>query len=111
MAVQLLLDWFWERDQWQTFPLERDQLVLLGRHLDCHLVIPLPAVSRRHHDLEWDGCRVLLRNRGRSRNGIWLNDRRVYGGIAVLRLGDTLRISAARFRLRVPVQVEPAWVA
>ena len=108
--MQLLLDGFMRSKEWQTFALERDQLVEVGRSRARHIVIPLATVGRWHLDLQWDGCRVEFRNRW-SANGFWVNDQRVTWDSGVLRLGDTLRVCEAHFQLRVPVRVEPAWFA
>ena len=102
---------FWEGEQLQTFALERDQLVVVGRHSPCQIVIPFTSVSRQHLDLQWDGCRVLVRDL-HTRGGSYLNNRQICGNNGdVLRPGDTIRIVDARLRLRVPIAVEPPWLA
>lgn len=55
-------------------------------------------VSGVHGLLEWDGSAVLVSD-GPSRNGFWLNDRRLAAGERCrLQAGDTLRFSSAEDR-------------
>ena len=57
--------------------------VLLGRSSDCHLLVPEPAISRRHASLHfeggewavWDGDGAQA-----SSNGVWVKTRRMWVG-------------------------------
>ncbi len=89
--------------------------MLLGRndppniHVDIDLepqeMGDIPMVSRRHAELSWAECRLMLRDLG-SNNGTWVNDQRLPspgrgqpGEPAELHAGDAVRI--ANIELRV----------
>jgi pSer/pThr/pTyr-binding forkhead associated (FHA) protein len=73
--------------------------VLVGRHSDADLRLPLPDVSRRH-------CRLTFVNGGwivrdlNSLNGVTLNGAPT-GPVTPLKSGDTLRIGAVTFAVDV----------
>jgi pSer/pThr/pTyr-binding forkhead associated (FHA) protein len=73
--------------------------VLVGRHSEADVRLPLPDVSRRH-------CRLLFRDGAwhvldlKSLNGVFVNDEPVAN--AVLRHGDTLRVGGFLFAVELP---------
>ena len=68
--------------------------VVIGRTDEAGLVVPDPEVSRRHARLETENDVLYLRDLG-SRNGTFLNGRRVVDSIEV-RAGDAIDIGATR---------------
>jgi pSer/pThr/pTyr-binding forkhead associated (FHA) protein len=74
--------------------------VIVGRHSDADVRLPLPDVSRRHCRFVWrDGTwRVFDMN---SLNGIFVNDERVTE--RVVRNGDAVRIGGFTFRVQFPL--------
>jgi pSer/pThr/pTyr-binding forkhead associated (FHA) protein len=78
--------------------------VLVGRHSDMDVRLPLPDVSRRH-------CRFVFTNSGwqvvdlNSLNGVHLNGKRV--AHATLRNGDRLRIGGFLFEVEMPARTRP----
>jgi hypothetical protein len=95
----------------QPIPLAQP-VTLLGRGLDCHVVITDRRTSRRHAEISLHtdntpasasteaGAGLALRDLG-STNGTWLNGQRL---VAPERLhdGDTIEIGGARFTFRDP---------
>jgi pSer/pThr/pTyr-binding forkhead associated (FHA) protein len=79
--------------------------MILGRHSQCDVHLPLPDVSRRH-------CRVLFEDGqwfiedGDSLNGIFVNNRRVKR--EVLRLNDCVRIGGYTFVVRPAGEIDHA---
>jgi pSer/pThr/pTyr-binding forkhead associated (FHA) protein len=79
--------------------------MVLGRHSQCDLHLPLPDVSRRH-------CRVLFEHGqwfvedGESLNGIFVNNKRVKR--AELKLNDCVRIGGYTFVVRPAGDVDQA---
>jgi pSer/pThr/pTyr-binding forkhead associated (FHA) protein len=71
---------------------------VLGRDLDLHVCLEFPTVSRRHASIRIGPDRALLHDLG-SKNGTWLNGRRV-AAAAELSDGDEIRLGSLRLRLR-----------
>src|SRR5437660_142109 len=75
----------------QTIPLTNDKVVI-GRDPDCHIVIPVNAVSRKHAVVVRDARDFAIEDL-KSRNHTYLNDRMIEPGIKVkLKDGDKVRI-------------------
>jgi predicted component of type VI protein secretion system len=72
----------------------------IGRGVGVDILIDDRKVSRRHAALELDDGRVLLADAG-SRNGTWLNDRRV-SGVVELHDGDLIRFGHVELRFCDP---------
>jgi pSer/pThr/pTyr-binding forkhead associated (FHA) protein len=70
--------------------------ILLGRSHQCHLVLADETVSRRHAELELVDGHWHLRDLG-SKNGTWVNGRRVADTEVVP--GDALHLGACQLRL------------
>jgi pSer/pThr/pTyr-binding forkhead associated (FHA) protein len=88
----------------------------LGRSPDNHVVITDDGVSRFHARLLYDNGALWLQDAG-SRNGIFVNDKRLTGHRA-LKVGDEIRIAEHTFKVtwdddtpaappRPPVTPEP----
>jgi len=71
-------------------------IVLIGRHPQCDVVIPLDAVSRRHCVLVESDNDLVIRDLG-SRHGVWVNGRRVEE--SSLSIGDELAIGPVIVRV------------
>lgn len=67
----------------------------LGRHPDCHIVIEVGAVSRRHARVIREGDSYYVEDLD-SRNGTYLNDEKIQGRRR-LRDGDQLRVCDVSF--------------
>ena len=78
--------------------------VLVGRHTDCDVRLPLPDVSRRHCRLQFvEGCwQVIDLN---SLNGIQVNGEAVLQ--APLAQGDRLKIGGFTFSVELRVEQQP----
>jgi predicted component of type VI protein secretion system len=87
-----------------VFELTRPE-ILLGRHSDADIRLPLPDVSRRHCRFVFaDGCwHVFDLN---SLNGLFINDERVHE--AVVQDGDVLRIGGFTLVAALPGAKQPA---
>lgn len=68
----------------------RKPVTTIGRHQDNDIVLNRREVSRQHAQIRWEADRYLLEDRG-SKNGTFLNDRRIMGR-ELLRNGDRIRI-------------------
>jgi adenylate cyclase len=79
-------------------PLRKGKLVI-GRHEGCDIVLPCPAVSARHCELDWADDAWSVRDLG-SRHGIRVND--VICQQARLQEGSILWIAGLRFELACP---------
>lgn len=77
----------------RTVPLESGQSIVIGRGLDCDLVIADALASRRHAQLQLDGTHLTLTDLGSS-NGTFLDGARISSTMAV-GPGSTLRIGGA----------------
>jgi predicted component of type VI protein secretion system len=71
-------------------------VVVVGRHPECDTWLDSDRVSRWHCVLAREGSEVFVRDLG-SRNGTWINGRRVVFGR--LKPGDALSIGGLRYRL------------
>lgn len=69
--------------------------LIVGRSLECDVVVDDPAVSLKHAAILWDGRQGLLRELG-SANGTFLNGIRI-GSRATLRTGDELSFGQSHF--------------
>lgn len=67
----------------------------IGREVSCDVVLSAPTVSRQHATLSATPRGYLLVDS--SRNGVFVNDRRV-GGELALSNGDTVRVGTEDFR-------------
>ncbi|HHC07512.1 MAG TPA: DUF2662 domain-containing protein [Actinobacteria bacterium] len=77
----------------------RDNRVVVGRALDADVVVPDPAVSRRHAVVARDAEGIHLVDLG-SANGTFLNGRRVEEATRVVP-GDEIAFGRRRFVLRM----------
>jgi DNA-binding response OmpR family regulator len=94
-----------ERAPFLTDPTEREHplsgdVVLIGRAVDCDIVITSRRVSREHACLRREGWRVILEDLG-STNGTFLNDERVLNPVE-LRDADRIRIGDVTFVFHDP---------
>jgi len=78
-------------------------VTILGRRQECDLCIPLPAVSRKHCELNMDQGRLKIRDLG-SKNGTIVNGQRIEE--AGLKPGDKLKIGP--LTLLVQINGQPA---
>jgi predicted component of type VI protein secretion system len=78
-------------------PLERP-VILIGRHPECDIPLPLPQISRRHCCVAHASERLVIRDLG-SRNGLRVNGLRV--DQEQLRPGDEVAIAHLLYRLEV----------
>ncbi len=83
----------------KRFPLDKE-LMTLGRHPDCHIVIEDSSVSRFHSQIAFDGQDYFLEDLD-SRNGTYLNEARLHQPIP-LRDGDRVRICDVSLVFRNP---------
>lgn len=74
-------------------------IVLIGRHPQCDVVLPLGSVSRRHCVLVESDDELVIRDLG-SRHGVWVNGRRVEE--SSLNVGDELAIGPVIVRVVDP---------
>lgn len=92
------------RDAWSRPPapleLPRDGCAVVGRSSLCEVVVAGEYVSRRHALLRRDASGWVLEDCG-SRNGTWVNGRRVTSAARV-RPGDIVTLADARYVLRRP---------
>jgi pSer/pThr/pTyr-binding forkhead associated (FHA) protein len=88
----------------RTLALTR-QTTLLGREVDCDIVVPDDRASRHHAELRWDHGVVSLADFG-STNGTRVNGQLVVGQ-TTMRDGDVLAIGAHHYRLQL-VAVAPS---
>lgn len=79
----------------QRFPLN-ERVVVCGRAIDCHVVVPNVTVSRRHAELHVSGNQVEVIDLA-SRNGTFLDGTRIEQGF--LRLHGHLRLGEVAFVL------------
>ncbi|MBL8890991.1 MAG: SpoIIE family protein phosphatase [Planctomycetaceae bacterium] len=83
----------------KRFPLDKE-VMTLGRHPDCHIVIEDSSVSRFHSQITFDGDGFYLEDLD-SRNGTYLNDARLHQAVP-LRDGDRIRICDLSLVFRNP---------
>ncbi|MFN8556899.1 MAG: FAD-dependent oxidoreductase [Dehalococcoidia bacterium] len=95
------------RDSGGEVALDRD-LISFGRAPDNHIVVPDPAVSRRHALIQRDGVGYWVEDLGGA-NGTWVNGARV-GERQQLRENDVVRIGRTEFVFQAPrTTAAPAW--
>jgi hypothetical protein len=70
----------------------------IGRERTCELALGDAEVSRRHARLETQDGRVFLRDL-RSKNGTYLNGRRIDDAVIEVREGDEIDVGATRLTL------------
>lgn len=83
----------------KRFQLDKE-VMTLGRHPDCHIVIEDSSVSRFHSQISFDGDGYYLEDLD-SRNGTYLNDARLHQAVP-LRDGDRIRICDLALIFRNP---------
>jgi DNA-binding winged helix-turn-helix (wHTH) protein len=71
---------------------------VLGRDIDCSVMLDATGVSRHHARITIDGNRVVLEDTA-SKNGTWVNSRRIAEPVE-LHDGDTIGIGVAQLRFR-----------
>ncbi len=76
------------------------ETTIIGRAVECDIVITSKRVSREHARLNRSGRRVTLEDLG-STNGTFLNDERIMSEME-LRDGDTITIGDVKFTFRDP---------
>jgi pSer/pThr/pTyr-binding forkhead associated (FHA) protein len=103
MDVNLVL---FKKDGSQKSFVLPSSLTVVGRRHDCDLCIPLMDVSRRHCELNQNSETLEVRDLG-SRNGTFLNGRRVDGETAV-NAGDYLQVGPLVFQLQIDGKPEAA---
>jgi two-component system response regulator AtoC len=86
------------------------ELVSFGRSADCRIVIDETKVSRQHALLRRIGTTVTLEDLG-SRNGTWLNGRRLDPGAVAVAGGDVIRVGSAEAVLAVTEGGSADWAA
>lgn len=96
MEVNLVL--FKKDGSQKTFSLRSDTTII-GRHDDCDLHVPIPAVSRKHCQLSKNNQIVKLHDLG-SRNGILLNNKRIKEETSA-KAGDYISIGPLTFLLQI----------
>ena len=80
----------------RRFLLTTEAIHTVGRELTCEIPILDQIVSRRHAELRTSASGLHVVDLG-SRNGTWLNGRRITSGVAVM--GDTLAFGSIAFTL------------
>ena len=93
----------------QRWPLDRD-VVTLGRSSTADVAVDDPLVSRLHARLERVAGTWTVVDDGLSRNGTFVNGRRIEGRHA-LRDGDELRVGGTVLQLRIPADEGPSTIA
>ena len=73
--------------------------VVIGRGLDCTIVLDDPTISRRHCSLDFDGKGDLRIKDLNSGNGTRINGKQVSSG--TVRAGDTVAFGSLEFRLEL----------
>jgi pSer/pThr/pTyr-binding forkhead associated (FHA) protein len=76
----------------ETFPVLHGKL-LIGREDDCHLKVESELVSRYHCVLMLDEYTLRIRDLG-SKNGTFVNGRRINGGQTILLSGDIVSVAS-----------------
>ena len=74
----------------------KKQVSYVGRDPGCDIVISHPTVGQRHATIEFDGGAFWLHDL-RSRNGTWLNSKRLSNDKELLRGGDIVRFHKYSF--------------
>jgi pSer/pThr/pTyr-binding forkhead associated (FHA) protein len=105
MDVVLIL--FKKNGSRKTFSL-RDDTMIIGRHDDCDLRIPLKDVSRKHCQINRNNDSLKIRDLG-SRNGTFINGKRI-NEETVAQAGDYITILPLTFLLQIngePKKIAP----
>jgi pSer/pThr/pTyr-binding forkhead associated (FHA) protein len=95
----------------ETIPVVHGKL-LIGREQDCHLMLESGLVSRHHCVLMLDEYTLRVRDLG-SKNGTYVNGRRINVGQTVLLPGDVVSIASINemtFEIQLdeePTQTQP----
>lgn len=87
----------------KKYPLSEDELIV-GRDMNCDIVVDLDNVSRRHCVFHSRGGRIYLADLG-STNGTYLNDAEITREVA-LRSGDLVKVGGAIFKFLLGNNVE-----
>ncbi|PRQ24416.1 putative transcription factor interactor and regulator FHA-SMAD family [Rosa chinensis] len=76
---------------------ETEEILIVGRHPDCNIVLTHPSVSRFHLQiLSNPSSHKLFLTDLSSVHGTWISEKRIEPGVRVeLRQGDTLRVGAS----------------
>ena len=104
MDVNLVM--FTEKGERKAFPLLSSG-ILIGRHEDCALRIPLSEVSRKHTQVLIQRGAVLVKDLG-SANGTYVNNKRI--NELKLNPGDRLVIGPVVFTVQIdgdPAEISP----
>ncbi|KAF8018252.1 hypothetical protein BT93_H3216 [Corymbia citriodora subsp. variegata] len=75
----------------------RGEMLIVGRHPDCHIMLTHPSVSRFHLQIHSDRSRRQLSVVDLSSvHGTWVSEKKIEPGVAVeLSEGDTLRVGGS----------------
>lgn len=88
--------------------LDIGESIVIGRSMDCQLLLPDAAVSRRHAAVERSGDGFVVRDLGSS-GGTYVNDEAIAAQRSVpFAEHDRLRIGPFRFKLRRPDIATPS---
>jgi hypothetical protein len=96
-------------DGYWSWVLAPGQTLLLGRNPDSDVHLPEQTVSRRHCEVAFNGCQVVVRDLG-SRSGTFVNAALVREPSGLLRVGDTLMAGGVQLRLRGVPALRPEWL-
>jgi pSer/pThr/pTyr-binding forkhead associated (FHA) protein len=92
-------------------PLDEGRTLVLGRHEQADLYLPVLSISRRHCLVYRSGPEVWVRDL-HSRNGTFLNGARVDAGLGRRAWPDDLiQLGPVLLRLRAGAALEPLWLA
>jgi len=72
--------------------------LVIGREVDCHLRRESPFISRHHCVLLLDEYTLRIRDLG-SKNGTFVNERRIGGGETILLDGDVVAVGEITFEV------------
>src|SRR5262245_46328462 len=107
--MSLLLVVFDGEDARQTFRLEPGDTLHIGRGQDADLPLQERSVSRRHCIADVEARRIWLRDT-HSRNGTWINGRRVSVEPSPVELGTVVSLGGDRMVLHdSPGILEKSW--
>ncbi len=92
-----------ENGEWQEFPLAVGNIVI-GRGVDCDLILDHVRVSRQHAYLQWDGTQAYLIDIGSS-NGTFVDSQELVPNVPFkLSAGQSVTIGACTLMLKFPLQ-------
>jgi len=89
----------------QTIDLS-DGTLLIGREPDCQLCLPCDFVSRHHCALQLTGLTLRIRDLG-SKNGTYVNGRRVGPNESILLQDDLVAVGTTSFLIDLVEQLAP----